>query len=216
MKINLKKTCILGILIVAVTISSIFLNKYKNHKDITVKSSKETVRIQGDFPNYSTMEELMKESDIVIEGKILSNHLEKINISTTSYKFEQLYTVYDVEVLKEIKGNHKEGDIVKVKQLGDGKTVILNGLDQSNYFENSESIILFLKDFGVDSKVKPYSIISPIQGSLKVNNNRIESHKLNSIFCPIQRSGEIITKVDNKCKDNMSVDDFIQELRKIN
>jgi len=207
-----------GILVVAITSSAISFNNYKNHKNIEAMSNKEIVKIHGDFEIYDNMEQLTKESNIIFEGKILNNHLEKINISTTSDKFEQLYTVYDVEILKGIKGNHKKGEIIKVKQIGDGKTVILNGLDQSNYFQNSESVVLFLNEFGVDSKVMPYSIINPLQGSLKVRNNLIESHKLNSIFHPIQQNNETktIESVNTKFKDNMHIDDFVTELTKIN
>ena len=54
-----------------------------------------------------------------------------------------LYTVSKVKVVKSLKGTLKEGDMVYVKQLGDGCRVIANNFDVEGWLLRLASNYLF-------------------------------------------------------------------------
>ncbi|WP_139902385.1 hypothetical protein [Clostridium thermarum] len=155
------------------------LKKKKAQKVAKVVS--ETKIISLDFPQYETLKDLYDNSEIVIRGQILDTGIKEIHMGDheDGEPIEYLYTVSRIKVLKVIKGNIQEGDIIFVKQLGDGKKVIANGFDEDRYFKPQEEYYLFLETFGKDSVSMPYSCVNPKQACFKADSGIISSEYIN-------------------------------------
>ncbi|WP_163194616.1 hypothetical protein [Clostridium thermarum] len=155
------------------------LKKKKAQKVAKVVS--ETKIISLDFPRYETLKDLYNNSEIVIRGQILDTGIKEIHVGDheDGEPIEYLYTVSRIKILKVIKGNIQEGDIIFVKQLGDGKKVIANGFDEDRYFKPQEEYYLFLETFGKDSVSMPYSCVNLKQASFKVDSGIISSEHIN-------------------------------------
>ena len=180
--------------------------KRKAKRNATVAS--ETKIISMDYKGYSTLEELYKEAKLIVRGQILETETKEIEVGSYSDgdSMNFLYTVSKVKVLKAIKGKVQEGDIIHVKQLGDGNRVIANGFDESKYFSSSQEYYLFLDSTDKDSYEMPYSCLNPHQGSIRVEEDKIKSRDIN-----VAMSESNLLK---SYSEDISVVDFEKELEK--
>jgi hypothetical protein len=183
--------------------------KRKAKRNAAVAS--ETKIISMDYKGYSTLEELYKEAKLIVKGQILGTETREIEVGSYSDgdSMNFLYTVSKVKVLKAIKGKVQEGDIIYVKQLGDGNKVIANGFDESKYFSSSQEYYLFLDSSDKDSKDSyemPYSCLNPHQGSIRVEEDKIKSRDIN-----VAMSDSSLVKTYS---GDISVVDFEKEIEK--
>jgi hypothetical protein len=180
------------------------IKRWQAKKTMTLIS--ETKIISLEFPSFETLKALYNESKIVVRGKILNTEVREIQVGKheDGEPIEYLYTVSKVIVSKAIKGSAKEGDIIFVKQLGDGQKVIASGFEEDMYFKPQEEYYLFLSTFGRDSSSMPYSCVNPKQGCFKVNSGIISSEHINVTIGTAD-----IVKIR---KEGMTVAEFEREL----
>lgn len=150
----------LGIVIVSIVITILAVNKFG------VKGT-----IVADYPYYSSIEELVEASDLIIVCKAVeSGRVEKISIAHDGKNDDDsvfVYTLSDVEILKVIKGNYNEGDKITIKQLGDYKGTqddITKKID--GYIKSDTEYLLFLKVYNET----PCSAVNPGQGIVEIKD----------------------------------------------
>ena len=86
-------------------------------------------------------------------------------------------TVSEVEVLKVIKGDLKESEVIEIYQLGGSskeKESIVDGID---YFKQGDNRIFFITDW--DGR---YTTVNPIQGDIKLVDKKAKVNKGNKLF----------------------------------
>ncbi len=127
----------------------------------------------GSYTYYNNYDELDKRANLVLVGEVIKvNPPEEIKISSNNDTM--IYTVSEFRVDKAIKGNIKQGDIVKVKQYGGN----YNGVDHiesetgSGYYQLGERYMLFLASYEEAEWEVPCSPINPLQGSTKIINGK--------------------------------------------
>jgi|GEM_PF-3895025 len=99
-------------------------------------SAEETITYAADFPAHENVDALVQGSTDVIQGRVLSERSEWINVaaepsdpndpnenpalgaSGDQPNSEFLFTVYEVQVETSAKGSAQPGDVVLVRQLG--------------------------------------------------------------------------------------------------
>lgn len=168
----------------------------------------ETKIISMDYISFSTLEELLNGAKIVIRGQILETEVREVEIGTPSDgdSMTFLYTVSKVKVLKGIKGKVQEGDIIYVKQLGDGKRVIANGFDEEKYFKKDEEYYLFMESFDKDSSLMPYSCLNLNQGSIKVEGGIIKQREITVSVGDMKKGygeGYTIAELENEIEKHL-------------
>lgn len=174
----------------AVGISLLLYKKLAKKKKIecNLDSGNITKIISMNYPNYESLEEVVKESKIAIKGEIVDKCVKEIQVGSygDGEAISYLYTVSKVKVLKTLKGTLNEGEMVYVKQLGDGCRVIANNFDSEDYFKIGQQYYMFLDSSEKDSEAMPYSCLNPQQGALKIEDNKIigiDIHTLKRKFC---------------------------------
>lgn len=174
----------------AVGISLLVYKKLSKKKRIIGGSDSGSITkiISINYPTYESLEEVIKESKMAIKGEIVDKFVKEIQVGAygNGEAISYLYTVSKVKVIKSLKGDLEEGDIVYVKQLGDGLRVIANNFDSEDYFKVGDQYYMFLDSSEKDSETMPYSCLNPQQGALKIENDKIigiDIHTLKRKFC---------------------------------
>ena len=147
--------------------------------------SKKVVKIHADYPHYSTMESLLKDSDVIIIGQTVNaNKGEKLNINTDKKGSpdELVYTVSEVKVTEVIKGNVKPGEVIKIKQLGGTYDNKVYKLEDMEYLVKGKDYVLFLDSFVDIDPNEPYVLLNPTQGYLEIADSKIKANKNNALF----------------------------------
>lgn len=161
----------------AVGVSLLVYKKLSNKKKIVnnLDSGNITKIISMNYPTYESLEELVKESKIAIKAEIVDKYVKEIQVGAygNGEAISHLYTVSKVKVIKSLKGTLEEGEMVYVKQLGDGNRVIANNFDSEDYFKIGQQYYMFLDSNEKDSEAMPYSCLNPQQGALKIEDNKI-------------------------------------------
>lgn len=120
---------------------------------------------------YSTEEELYNTADIVIEGKVLKNYVEDININAdienSTADDIYTYTISEIEVIEVLKGSLNKNDVIKIKQFGTNDSTVKNS---GGYYRKSSKYLFYLADFG--SEV-PMEALNPQQGNIEIENNKL-------------------------------------------
>lgn len=157
--------------------------------------------MQPDYAMYDTESSMISAASDIIVGEVINTKSEKIKIAfTEGRKYENdedkmMYTISEVMVIRTLKGDINTGDIIQVKQLGDGKRIIdKTVVDNGGYYVKGDKKIFFLKsfkEFGV-----PYSVINPIQGQIAFNNDIIIKNENNPLFKDVQEKQELIEKIE--------------------
>jgi len=166
------------------------------------KSPNKELIYHTDYPYYDSIKAAKKSADIIVEAKIISTKVELVD---TTYKLtdeekadpglnpwlnpedsevssSDVYTIYQVEVIKKYKGKVKKGDIIEFKRLGgvmsDVKYVEEGVMD----INVGETYILFLETY---PDCYP-SLINQIQGVYEYKDKKIIPHKENTIDLKIE------------------------------
>lgn len=161
--------------------------------------------LQPDYAVYDNESDFVKEASDIIVGEIIDNKVEKIKIAfTEGKKYENdedkmTYTISNVKVLTGIKGDLKNGDIIRIKQLGDGQRIIdKTVIDNGGYYKKGNKKVFFLKSF--KQYDVPYSVINPIQGQIDTENGKTIKNKNNSLFSDKENENELIAKIKSLMK----------------
>lgn len=180
----------------------------KENGQAVLKSESVKVKrvFHADYESYPSLEKAYDSSLVLIKGKVLDSEEKEVVVSKDGqYKYN--YVVSKVKVSKVLKGNEVEDSIIFVKQLADSQTMDVEGISKKDYLEKSGEYYLFMRSFGVESSVMPYSLINPHQGKLKVSyGNIIATDKYMTV------SDNEVTK---KRLDGMKLADFEEEMSKI-
>lgn len=157
--------------------------------------------VQPDYAVYNTESSIINAATDIIVGEVISTKSEKIKIAfTEGRKYEKdedkmVYTISEVKVIRTLKGDIKTGDIIQVKQLGDGKRIIdQTVVENGGYYVKGDKKIFFLKsfkEFGV-----PYSVVNPIQGQIAFVNDIIIKSENNPLFKSIKNEQELIESIE--------------------
>ncbi len=188
----------------AVGVSLLIYKKLSNKKKIIDSSDAGSITkvISINYPSYESLEEVIKESKIAIKAEIVDKYVKEIQVGSygNGEPISHLYTVSKVKVVKSLKGTLKEGDMVYVKQLGDGCRVIANNFDVEDYFKIGQQYYLFLDSSEKDSALMPYSCLNPQQGCLKIEDGKIIGIDLHTL--------------KRKFSNEVSIEDFEDQVKK--
>jgi hypothetical protein len=180
------------------------------------QNEKLTVVVSTDSPKYSSIEELSKKANTVIEGTILSSKVEELNdVITTNIQdpkqnpggatptSKNVYTVYTVKVSNSYKGSVQPGNTIEIKQLGgesNNKTYIL---EDGIKFVANKKYVMFLETY----KNSPASLLNSIQSCYIHEDSSKEKTLINdSTFLSANEKNELTLsskhldkiKLDNK------------------
>lgn len=139
---------------------------------------------KADFPYYSTEEDAIQASNLIIFGKVISVKSEQLNISNNDEEVIAMYSVSDIEVTEVIKGDCKVGDIVQVKQIGESGDNSIKDVEKYGYFKEKDEKIFFL--VGFDSV--PYSTLNPNQGHINIIKDKILTNDDSKLFKKFNRN----------------------------
>ena len=151
--------------------------------------------INPDYSYYETMDELIANSDIVVEGKVTGLSFQLLDIQTglppeknTEQTKTSIYTIYDIDVKTQYKGygnnrlqvkliGGREHDHIEeqVAVLGSTPDTVINVVAGSPIIKLNETYIFLLYQY----KNTMPTIISPNQGVFGLNG---EDCDFNSIF----------------------------------
>jgi len=167
--------------------------------------------ISSDYPYYSDIDSLLKEADIIIVGDIVkSNKAQKININADKEKAKlnreedlEIYTVSDVKIKEVIKGDLKEGNSIKIKELGDkdgiaDSEIVKNG----GYLKDNTEHIFFLKSYENIIPGMPYSLLNPIQGRIGFVDDKAKVFSDNTLFKDSANKIDVLKEIKDKVKKN--------------
>ena len=127
---------------------------------------------------FGTIEELTKESNVIIQGTILEERTELVNlwegVEDRPSDLDDLYdpwTIYTVQVDEVFKGNVTLGSTIEVQMLGGeyGGVVLTNR--SKIPLSVGEKYILFLTEIEVESSVQSFVAPVPHQSIYELNEN---------------------------------------------
>lgn len=137
-------------------------------------------QVTSDYPGYDSETSMVKAADLIVTGEVQEVRAEKIKILFSEDKVyrndedKALYTISKIKVTDVLKGTVRVGDVIEVKQMGDGKTLVDTAVkDGGGYFQKGEQKVLFLKSFA-QYKV-PYSVLNPSQAQYAIQDGRVRA-----------------------------------------
>ena len=104
------------------------------------------------------LEEMTRTSDEICTGRVVDK--------TSFLKDGRIYTLNDVEVIENIKGDHTKGTIVEVVTAGGHSELFSQKVFGAPEFEVNETYLLFLEKRGIPDVVHP---VGMIQGALPIS-----------------------------------------------
>lgn len=138
------------------------------------QQEKLVARVYGDYPEYSSVDELAEKADVIIEGTVVNSRLEEIDDLIAPLgqdeKFKpneqpqsskKIYTVYTIKVSDAFKGVIKPGETIEVKQIGGEGENVIYVADESVEFVQNKKYIMFLTTY----ENSPATLLNPIQSS---------------------------------------------------
>ncbi|HEY5584686.1 MAG TPA: hypothetical protein VIK78_09375 [Ruminiclostridium sp.] len=195
-------TCLIVLTIAAVLFSS--CSTVSKSTEATGNSIIE--KIYADIITQPDITSLINISKIIISGKVLSvdpsvkvpikfdfpdtvtkAEREKLENSEEGY---HIFTVSEVEVSKVTKGDLKEGDVIKIYQLGGSSEEKIIELNRFDYFKQGDNHILFITDW--DGK---YCTVNPIQGDIKLVDKKSRVNEDNKLFQDGIAEDELISNI---------------------
>lgn len=192
-----------GLLIISCLLAvTVFICGMMNF-DFTADSHVNTITVNADYKLYADENSLIEDADTIIVGKVIATSNEVFTIVPKEKTMDKepvncVYTVSDIEVIKTIKGNCNIGDIVKVKQIGgeyNGKRFIE---ESTEYLSINTKGVFFLQTY--DSGV-PASTLNPIQGHIKLKDNKAQFNKENKLFNQNIDESTLIIDIEQKSKE---------------
>jgi predicted Zn-dependent protease with MMP-like domain len=143
---------------------------------------------KADYYNYGSREELVSDSNYVIEGKITKDRVTSIDIGIEK-PLSLDYMVYKFEIAEVICGDKTLSGEILVKQL----------ISDAN-LENGDQVILFLESYNDGT---PFSIVNPYQGSVEIYGDRVNLNKNNTSILYKKNQAE---RCDEEDSDNPTMD----------
>ena len=129
----------------------------------------------GDYPYYTSAEELMEASDAVIVGEVISDGKVMESALSRDRSDGLTYTVFKIRVVESVKGKLRAGDEIEVKQLGSNN---VRYEESGSFFKKGSTRLLFLAAYD-DA---PYSPVNPYQGAVEVREGRLYAESKYSLF----------------------------------
>lgn len=204
---KIKSRCFLGIVII--TVSTLIITGYLN----SANSSQEVSKMSYDWPNYSTVKELVDNSDLIVIGNVIDDNKPvknelKIILNENlpqekkeKYLKEKLYEVVtesQIQISKVIKGEEKPNDIIRVQQTGGTYGEIKQVVQDMKYLKKGNKVIIYLKKTPDSSLYVP---INALQSHNYIVNEKVKFNK-----------GEVFIK--DKSQDEISVSELIKDIEK--
>jgi hypothetical protein len=173
----------------------------------------EVVNIAADYPDYSSAEQIIDTSDLVVQVQPVSSRVETlqpdVSDSTDPLANPQagvpadqvaqidpvVVTVSTVKIVDVVKGAANPGDLIEVSQLGG----VLNGVQYVEADTTTLSpatgtdYVLMLAAHGADD---PYDLVNPVQGMYEVNTADELSPVQNEGALPIESLTDLRSLVD--------------------
>ncbi|MBS4031602.1 MAG: hypothetical protein KGZ63_09305 [Clostridiales bacterium] len=128
---------------------------------------------QGHYDYYNSTNELIETADIIVLGRVESQNVEIINIGVGDQRDESaefVYTVSNISVQKVLKGNFKEEETIRVKQLGGTLNGQVYREEGTEFFKKNRPYLFFLADFQSEYNT-PFEVLNPTQGHLEFAND---------------------------------------------
>lgn len=193
--------------LIVLTVAAVFFSSCGTDSKSTAQTGNQIIeKMSADIITQPDITGLIKNSKIIISGKVLNvdpsvkvpikydypdrvtkAEREKLENSEAGY---YMFTVSEVEVSKVINGDLKEGDVIKIYQLGGSskeKKTIVDGID---YFRQGDNHIFFITDW--DGK---YTTSNPIQGDIKLVDKKSKVNKDNKLFQDGIAEDELISTI---------------------
>lgn len=142
---------------------------------------------------YSSSEELVKNSDNIIIGKVESveepftTNIKDYIVTPSKIDKSKLPDIKDehicskVRVIKSIKGNLEPEEVIPILQSGVAAGGNNLTIPQSRILKVNEQYILFLRytvptteQQKKDYKIPLYVVLNPFQGQININNNKLD------------------------------------------
>ncbi|MGV9989974.1 hypothetical protein [Streptomyces sp. NPDC003374] len=145
----------------------------------------ETVTYSADYPDYASLDEVIKKSDVVVEGTVLGSRVERMlpdapagdnpatnpqaGLSPAEKKQAKeadeenpvVVTVSRVKVTRALAGHVAAGDVIEVSQLGGTyKGVKYQDSGTTLLAKGGPKYVLMLAAHG---RGKPYDLVNPVQ-----------------------------------------------------
>lgn len=179
--------------------------------------SKDELTIYADWITYQDQESLVRNSEAILSGEIINvdnsvkvpiqyvfpdkvteEQKEAVLNSGAAY---DLYTVSEVRVDKVIKGEFKEGDTIKVYQLGGENEKLQANEANTNYYKKGNRYLLFATRFSNDTADK-YKVlpINAIQGEIQIINGKTKVHKDNRLFKSDLSEADLVKTIKEKIR----------------
>lgn len=184
-------------------ISTLTIMLFVGCNNLNQKAQKEEVIISADYYNYDTDDDLINNSDVIVEGKILNYKSEYLSVgeySESSNEEEnpggeidmtQLpYTIFQVEVYKNYKGNIDKKTIIEVKQLGGDFDNITFSENNTTPLKKNQKYVFFLKQY----EDSPFSLLNPVQGTYLSENGKLIQNNKNSVKMDLNKLEKINKK----------------------
>lgn len=172
------------------------------NKSVDAPTEKIIQTVSGMYKSYSSIDELVDYSDLVIEGKVLNSRVEILDISMEPedptpenspgerVKAEYINTVSKVEVSKVYKGDVEEKQIIEVKQMGGETEYAILISEQSTYLEEGENVVLFLKTYNNS----PATLLNPTQAQYIIDDNKVVKLEENNLNLEIDKLESIASE----------------------
>lgn len=155
-------------ILLLVIISVFFVKSQMNNIET---QTKEIYQLNS-FIGYGTLNDLTKDSNLIVYGSVLNN---EISVEKYSDKMDKVYTVSEFKIESIIKGNIEEIeniDIIKILQDG-GFYKNTNYVSMGvNLLEKNLNYIMFLNKS--EKKLDYYVPINPIQGQIRVLDDKLQ------------------------------------------
>jgi len=121
---------------------------------------------------YSSMEEMIEASDLIIKGNVVSDYSPRVvhlgrMADSSGLSIDEAYMVSDIQITEVIKGQVQPGEIIQVKQPGGIRSASGQG-EESNYFSLGMQGIFFLNTY----EDVPATCINTSQGFVRIKEGK--------------------------------------------
>lgn len=145
----------------------------------------EVISMTGDWPVYLTIEELYKNSDVVVIGRVdNTGPAKEIDIDVRlDAEYLMVMTPSDIKVIEPLKGNLVENDSFKL--MLEGGEVKNQRFDYGIvHLEKGKKYLLFLSKNDQESPL-PYTAIAPFVSILEIEGDKIIPQPKNNLVSSI-------------------------------
>lgn len=221
------KLTLILILIVSIVISLLvikYTEKVQQHDDWNILSAYFNGELEKDkivlgmgsyIRKFTSVKEAFNKADLVIVGRAKDVFGFCKLYTNPQFSAYIVYTFFEVEILKVIKGTVKEGDIVIVRQLGGPSHGKIFMLAENPLFKKNEMVLLFLFNCGkIEFKQSKYYGKYEYYGKSYKGKDYYVHYEMFGRFEVINSKVYSLTKIGDYAKVNgLTLEEFIKLLK---